>query len=167
MFTELFRIEGPWPGQLAISARPRGGDWLQQEILAWKRAGIDVIVSLLEPWEAADLNLANEASDSEANGIQFLSFPIVDRNIPTSSADVHGFLAKIDTELSQGKNVAVHCRQGIGRAGLIAAALLIERGLHPEEAIRRVSASRRVPIPETDEQRVWLESYAATSAHRR
>jgi hypothetical protein len=61
MFTELFRVEGPWPGQLAISARPRGGDWLDEEIISWRRAGIDVIVSLLEPAEAADLNLGNEA----------------------------------------------------------------------------------------------------------
>jgi len=85
MFTELFRVEGPWPGQLAISARPRGGDWLQEEVLAWRRAGIDVIVSLLEPWEAADLNLGNEAIQSEVTGIQFFSFPIVVRMFTDSS----------------------------------------------------------------------------------
>ena len=102
MFTELFRVEGPWPGQLAISARPRGGDWLDEEIISWRRAGIDVIVSLLEPAEAADLNLGNEAIQSEVTGIQFFSFPIVDRSIPTSSSDIHGFLSKIDAKLSQG-----------------------------------------------------------------
>jgi protein-tyrosine phosphatase len=166
MFTELFRIEGPWPGQLAISARPRGGDWLEEEIVAWRRAGVDVIVSLLEPWEAADLHLENEASQSEVTGIQFFSFPIVDRSVPFSSSDIHGFLGRIDAKLSQGKNVAVHCRQGVGRAGLMAAALLIERGLSPEDSICRVSAGRRVPIPETEGQRLWLESFAATYARK-
>jgi protein-tyrosine phosphatase len=166
MFTELFQVEGPWPGQLAISPRPRGGDWLEEEIISWRRVGIDIIVSLLEPSEAADLNLGNEAMQSEATGIQFFSFPIVDRSIPASSSDIHGFLGKIDAKLNQGKNVAVHCRQGIGRAGLMAAALLIERGLSPEDAICRVSAGRRVPIPETEEQRLWLESFAATSVRK-
>ncbi len=164
MFTELFRIEGPWPGQLAISARPRGGDWLGEEIIAWRRAGIDIVVSLLEPGEAADLHLEDEAVQSEATGIQFFSFPIVDRSIPASTSDIHRFLGKIDADLSQGKNVAVHCRQGIGRAGLIAAALLIEQGLGPTEAIRRVSTARRLPIPETEEQRLWIDSFAATLA---
>jgi protein-tyrosine phosphatase len=166
MFTELFRVEGAWPGYVAISARPRGGDWLEEEIIAWRRAGIDGIVSLLEPAEAADLDLENEATQVEVAGIQFFSFPIVDRGIPSSSSDIHGLLSKIGKMLSQGKNVAIHCHQGIGRAGLMAASLLIERGLDPEEAIRRVSTARRVPIPETAEQRLWIESFAATSARK-
>src|SRR5580700_5558725 len=115
MFTELFRVEGPWRGHLAISARPRGGDWLDEEMRAWRRAGI-----------------------------QFFSFPIVDRSIPTPSSDVHGFLTQIDAKLSQGNNAVIHCRQGVGRAGLMATALLIEQGFSPTEAIRRVSATRRV-----------------------
>jgi protein-tyrosine phosphatase len=166
MFTELFHIEGAWPGYLAISARPRGGDWLEEEMIAWRRAGIDVIVSLLEPAEAADLNLENEAMQSEGTGMQFFSFPIADRSIPSSNSDIHGLLSKIGKKLSQGKNVAIHCRQGIGRAGLVAAALLIEAGLNPEEAIRRVSTARRVPVPETAEQRLWIESFAATTARK-
>jgi protein-tyrosine phosphatase len=68
--------------------------------------------------------------------------------------------------LSLGKNVTIHCRQGIGRAGLVAAALLIEQGLGPEEAIRRVSTARHIPIPETEEQRVWIESFAASLARK-
>jgi hypothetical protein len=43
---------------------------------AWRRAGVDVVVSLLEPGEAADLELADETTHSEANGIEFHSFPI-------------------------------------------------------------------------------------------
>jgi len=164
IFTELFRVEGPWPGHLAISARPRGGDWLDDEMRAWRGAGIDVVVSLLEPEEAAGLDLESEKARSEAAGIQFFSFPIVDRSIPAPSSDVHGFLRLIRAKLSEGKNTAIHCRQGVGRAGLIAAALLIEQGLSPAEAIRRVSDTRRVSIPETEEQRAWIDSFAATLA---
>jgi len=28
MLTELHWVDGPWPGRLAVAARPRGGDWL-------------------------------------------------------------------------------------------------------------------------------------------
>jgi hypothetical protein len=47
MRTELYWVEGPWSGRLAIMPRPRGGDWLEEEIQSWRRSGIDVVVSLL------------------------------------------------------------------------------------------------------------------------
>ena len=47
MRTELFWIDGPWPGRLAIMPRPRGGDWLEEEIQSWRRSGVDLVVSLL------------------------------------------------------------------------------------------------------------------------
>ncbi len=48
MKAELFWISGRWHGKLAIASSPRGGDWLQDEAAAWRRAGLDVVVSLLE-----------------------------------------------------------------------------------------------------------------------
>jgi protein-tyrosine phosphatase len=133
---------------------------------AWREAGIDIVISLLEPEEAASLDLEDEKAQSEKAGIRFVSFPIADRSVPARASDIHGLLSKIDAELSQDKSVAIHCRQGIGRAGLIACALLIERGLNPAEAIRRVSAARHVQVPETEEQRLWLESFAPALARR-
>ena len=164
MFTELFPIEGPWRGRLAISARPRGGDWLEEELLAWRRAGIDIVASLLEPEEAAVLELEQEQALCKASGIEFVAFPIRDRSVPALGVEVHGFLREMDSQLNRGKNVVVHCRQGVGRAGMIAAILLIEAGLNAEQAIHRVSTARRVPIPETLEQREWTESFAAAVA---
>jgi hypothetical protein len=35
MTTELFWIPGPWKGKLAIVPRPRGGDWLDDEVGGW------------------------------------------------------------------------------------------------------------------------------------
>ena len=48
MSPDLYWIVGPWRGRLAIAARPRGGDWLDDELSGWRQAGIDVVVSLLE-----------------------------------------------------------------------------------------------------------------------
>jgi protein-tyrosine phosphatase len=164
MFTPLLWIEGPWPGHLAISARPRGGEWLEEEVVAWRQVGITAVVSLLEPEEIADLNLQDEGVESERKGIKFYSFPITDRSVPSPGAQIHAFLNKIDATLNRGENAAIHCRQGVGRAGLIATALLIEQGLTPEQAIARVSAARGVAVPETDEQRLWIDSFAASLA---
>jgi hypothetical protein len=76
MNPDLFWIPGPWPGRLAIVTRPRGGDWLDDEASGWRRAGVDVVVSLLESAEAAQLDLLNEPRAAEANSIRFVSFPI-------------------------------------------------------------------------------------------
>jgi protein-tyrosine phosphatase len=167
MFTELFWIDGPWPGRLAISPRPRGADWLEEEMKAWRRAGIDAVVSLLTPEETADLSLVQEQLHSEANGIEFYSLPIADRSVPASYPDAAQLIAKLDAALSHGKKVTVHCRQGIGRAALIAAGLLIEQGFSPEEAIQRVSRARHAVTPETPEQRAWINSFAATLGQRK
>ena len=67
--TQLYWITGPWAGRLAISARPRGGDWLEDEISAWQRAGVDTVVSLLTIDEERDLALEREALASRAAGM--------------------------------------------------------------------------------------------------
>jgi protein-tyrosine phosphatase len=62
--------------------------------------------------------------------------------------------------LVQAKNVAVHCRQGIGRSALIIAGLLVSAGMTPEAALERVSVARGQPVPETPEQRRWVVNFA-------
>ncbi len=156
MTPDLFWISGPWPGRLAITGRPRGGDWLGDEARGLRRAGVDLVVSLLERDEAAQLGLADEAKATEAVGLQFVSFPIPDRGIPTSAAAAASLIAALTAALEAGKNVGVHCRQSVGRSGLVAAAVLAGTGLDPERAIAIVSAARGEAIPETGEQRSWI-----------
>ena len=58
MGTELHWVPGPWPGRLALAARPRGGDWLEDEMAAWKQSGVDTVFSLLTAAEEHDLDIA-------------------------------------------------------------------------------------------------------------
>jgi protein-tyrosine phosphatase len=167
MLTGLFWIEGPWLGRMAISPRPRGGEWLDDEMKGWRRAGVDVVVSLLEPAEAQDLGLDEERKYCEANGMGFYALPIVDRSVPGSDVETARLLAELEEALHRGRNVAIHCRQGVGRAGLIASTLLVETGVNPSEAVLRVSAARHTSVPETAEQRAWIDSFAATLNRRR
>jgi len=156
MNTQLFPIPGPWNGNLAVIPRPRGGGWLEDEARGWRRDGIDIVVSMLEKEEAARLDLLEEGDAAEANGIQFISFPIPDRGVPASTAAALALMTDVAAALEQGKNVAVHCRQSIGPAGLVAAGVLIASGATPEQAIDAVSAARGLPVPETSEQRAWV-----------
>jgi len=157
---ELHWLNGQWPGKLALVARPRGGDWLTDEIANWKRGGVHAVLSLLTPEEERDLDLRDEASEARKLGLDFYSFPIADRQVPKSEAKLGELLDKMNKALSAGRNVLIHCRQGIGRSGLVAACLLIKNGMSPGAAVEAVSAARGISVPETAEQREWIERYS-------
>jgi len=167
MRKDLYWIDGPWHGKLAMAARPRGGDWLSDDIAGWKRAGVDAVLSLLTPDEEQNLNLQEEAGEAGKQGMEFSSFPIPDRQIPSSEAKWAEVLEEVTRTLSEGKNVVVHCRQGIGRSGLVAACLLVRRGMSPGAAVEIASAARGISVPETSEQRDWIDHYAVSLAATR
>jgi len=162
--SELYWVDGPWPGRLALAARPRGGDWLGDEIAGWHRTGVDRIVSLLTQAEQADLDLRDEAQEASAQGVKFTSFPIPDLQVPSSEGKLASMLEELDADLSRGSNVVIHCRQGVGRSGLVAACLLITKGLRADAAIKKISSARGEQVPETREQRTWIEHYAEVLA---
>lgn len=153
----LYWIKGPWPGRLAIAARPRGGDWLEDEIKACKEAGVDVVVSTLEPEEDRALDLGAEARITTDSGMEFVSLPIADRQTPNSIKQED--LLRLEMQLRHARNLIVHCRQGIGRSAMIAAALLILAGLEAEKALQVVQEARLAPVPETEEQKDWIKRF--------
>lgn len=61
MRVKIYWIEGITSGRLGITARPRGGDWLEDEITSLRQSEADVVVSLLEREEAAELGIEGEA----------------------------------------------------------------------------------------------------------
>ena len=164
MTTDVYWIEGPWPGRLAVSPRPRGGDWLEDEIHAWSQSGVDVVVSLLTPDETKDLDLTEEPQLCRAFNISFISFPIEDRMVPSSRDDALNLVSVIERLLVEGNSIVIHCRGGIGRSGLVAASLLVYAGIEPEEAIRRVSVARGLSVPETAEQVRWVRDFVNIAA---
>jgi protein-tyrosine phosphatase len=160
MSSSLYWIDMPWKGRLAISSRPRGGDWLETDIENWRNARIDVVVSLLTPQEESELNLNGERVQSVAHGIRFISLPIEDRRIPASQEEVSQLIEVLREALQAGRNVAIHCRQGIGRSGMVAASLLVSSGVEPAKAVQIVSSTRGLPVPETTEQRDWIDRFS-------
>jgi protein-tyrosine phosphatase len=144
------------PGRLAITARPRGNDWLSDEVAGWKRAGVTLVVSLLTPDEETELGLLEEAAECTAAGLQFLRLPVPDRGVPANRAEFDGVVSEVSAELTCGGTVVAHCRQGIGRSALVVLGVLKATGVPVAEAIVRVTTARGVPVPETKEQAEWV-----------
>jgi len=160
MKSSIYWIEGPWKGRLAIVPRPRGGDWLEDEAAAWKQQGVNTVVSTLTDDEIEDFDLHRESAASEQHGVEFLAYPIPDRGVPASMKAASALLGGLEKKLSNGKNIVIHCRQGIGRSAVLAASLLILAGLDVDTAVQRVAAARGCPVPETQEQRDWVRRFA-------
>ena len=164
MYSELYWISDRMPGKLALMARPRAGDWLEDEIGHWRASGINAVVSLLETEEVSDLGLQRERALCEQHGIDFLSFPIADRCVPASMREAKAFAETLLGRVAEGQAVAIHCRAGIGRSSIIAGSVLVLDGMSAIEALAAIATARRTPVPDTDAQRDWLEGFEAMVA---
>lgn len=153
---ELFWVDG----SLAVASRPRGGDWLDDELADLERQGIDLIVSCLTPLEEAELDLEDESEAASRRGIAFVRIPMEDRGTPASTAKVDEVVREMDKHRASGGHVAVHCRQGLGRAPLVVAAALVRSGMGPEDAWSLIAERRDKPVPDTEEQGQWIQSFA-------
>ncbi len=160
----LHWVAGVDPGRLALMARPQGGEWLADDIAALRRAGVDSLVSLLEPAEVRELDLRDEPSLCERHGIVFRSFPIPDRKTPASASDLSRLLSELQAELLDGRSVAIHCRAGIGRTGLVAGCLLHRLQVPYKDIFPLLSRARGVAVPDTAAQVEWVERFVRTRA---
>jgi protein-tyrosine phosphatase len=157
----IFWIEGNPPAPLAIVLRPRGGDWLEDELIRMKRDGVETLVSLLEEDEAELLALEEEGPISRKIGLQFLSHPIPDVHVPPNLAGFQKFVADLANRLRAGEHIGIHCRGSIGRATVTAAATLIQLGWTPKAALAAIEAARGLEVPDTQEQEDWILRYKA------
>lgn len=158
---DIFWIKGNPSAPLAIVLCPRGDDGLEDDLLRLKRGGIETVVSMLEEDEAVLLALAEESVLAKKIGLQFLSFPIPDTQVPHDNASFRSFIAGLATRLRAGERIGVHCRGSIGRSTVIAACTLIQLGWPPKAALEAIAAARGLAVPDTQEQANWILRYAA------
>ena len=118
-----------------------------------------MVVSALTVAEDEELGLVEESQCCQSNGVEFLSFPIEDRSVPSSFSGFSGLVSSVTGYLRTRKAVAVHCRAGIGRSSMIVAAALIQNGFSVEAAFRAIEEARGCPVPDTPEQRQWVERH--------
>ncbi|RAI99851.1 dual specificity protein phosphatase-like protein [Chitinophaga skermanii] len=141
--------------KIGIMPRPRGGDWLEDEIVFLKRQKVTLLVSLLEVNEIMELGLKDEEALCIKYGIKFIHFPIVDRSTPVNA---NGFIQKLFDSINDGANIVIHCRMGIGRSSIIAGAVLTIEGYNADEILERIGKVRGLSVPDTEAQVVWLRN---------
>lgn len=164
MKSEIYWHKKKFPGRIALVARPRGGDWLESEVSSWADAGLDVVVSMLDESETREFELEREGELSNTKKIDFVSFSVPDRSVPASKNEFLILVKKLKEHLLAGKNVGIHCRQSVGRAPLLAAAVMTFLRTEPDEAFRQLSVARGREVPETEEQADWVRRFAEEHA---
>jgi protein-tyrosine phosphatase len=161
MRATIFTVATDGPGKLSTMARPRGGDWLAEEMATLRQAGTDVLVCMLTTSELRELELTDEAVVAEAAGMRFIGLPTPDRGTP-GIQPFRALVRQLVDELARGRHVVVHCRMGIGRSSTVAAAVLMVQGACARDAWAAVSDARGLEVPDTLEQRRWLEAAMAS-----
>ncbi|MDI3321610.1 dual specificity protein phosphatase family protein [Pinibacter soli] len=159
MFTKIYWIyHSDNAGRLGIMARPRGGDWLADEIASIKKQKVELLVSLLESEEVNELGLRQEETFCKDNSIEFISFPIADREVPKATDKVDWLTTYLAGVIQNGSSVVIHCRMGIGRSSLIAACILLLFGQRSDAIFVDISKVRGLKVPDTDSQVQWLKT---------
>ncbi len=107
-----------------------------------------IVLTLLEMEEIHSLRVTGLEQEIHQQQMDWIHMPIKDFSIPD-----HQFETRWQQEgkvlrqsLRSGNNILVHCKGGLGRAGMIAARLLVELGMEPKEAIRLVRHKRQGAI---------------------
>ncbi|MEM2210550.1 MAG: dual specificity protein phosphatase 23 [Nitrososphaerales archaeon] len=134
-------------GKLAGSGYPTS-----EKVLRWlKGMGIKAILSLTET------PLPNKWIQNA--GFDYLHIPI--RNKHATSIDkIHEAVKFIESHISKGLPVLVHCAAGQGRTGMILAAYLIYSfGMKPDEAIKFVRKVRPGSMENLKQEKAVNEYY--------
>lgn len=166
MTPRLYRIREPFSGRLCVSARPRGAPALWIDATGWRVQGVSMVVSMLEPAEAAHIGLAGQEEALAKEGIEFVSVPVPDFDVPIQGGEVLEHVDAVLTHLGEGGTVAAHCFAGIGRSPLFVGAVLVRNGLDTRTAFGLISEARHASVPATREQWQWLADFEAEFSAR-
>jgi ADP-ribosyl-[dinitrogen reductase] hydrolase len=141
---------GPGRGRIGVTLCPGKydphavtGSWdrdLALDLDAIRNWGASVIVTLVDDQELKLLRVSHLGDEVRRRGMSWFHLPIMDVSTPDEKFE-HPWEAagkKLRSMLESGADVVVHCRGGLGRAGTIAARLLVELGMDPTKAIAEV-----------------------------
>ena len=132
---------------------------LDKDLDAVRRAGVTTMVSLMEDFEYARFGVAGLFDGLRARGIRSIRFEVRDIDVPKDMKAHAGVVAQVYDALWKGELVAVHCKGGLGRTGVLVASVLVRAGRDPETAIEMVRAVRRGTV-QTRRQEEYVAEYA-------
>ncbi|CAM3725454.1 cyclin-dependent kinase inhibitor 3 family protein [Deinococcus frigens] len=163
---------GLWPGRLGLTFAPgkKGRSVIQQgvthdrdvygDMQTLAADGVNVLTPLIEDFEFDLLGMDGYHAAAELNNLEVKPFAVPDQHAPGKRADFAAFIDELMTDLLDGRGVVVHCRGGLGRAGLAAACLLVQGGMTAEGATALVRRTRGPQAIETPAQQQFIHDFA-------
>ncbi|MEA1071729.1 ADP-ribosylglycohydrolase family protein [Sphingomonas sp. LY160] len=133
------------PGKKQPSAMT--GGWhrdLDLDLKAIRDTGAAAVITLVEEHELSTLGVEQLGTQVRRQHMDWFHLPISDMGVPDDEFERswqhvgEGIRARI----RDGFGVVVHCKGGLGRAGTIAARLLVELGTSADVAVRKIRALR-------------------------
>ena len=124
-----------------------------------KKWGATLIITLIEDHEFKILGVERMESAARSLSMDWAHLPITDVAVPDNRFDSawEALGSRVHCLLDSHERVLVHCRGGLGRAGTLAAQILIERGAAPLAAIDKVRAVRPGAIETTQQANYVLQ----------
>lgn len=141
------------------------GSWardLDTDLAAIRAWGAAHLITLIEPWEFEQLRIEQLPERASQQGLQWYGLPITDGAAPDGR-----FLIPWKTlgpalcdDLLAGRRLVVHCKGGLGRAGTVAALILMDTQAvqSASSAIAKVRAVRPGAI-ETRAQEEFIQRW--------
>lgn len=126
----------PCPGTKNIS--------LQSALQQLKGYGAKAVITLMTEDELKGLSLSQIGNTVKSLGMSWFHLPIEDDQTPnfnfielwqTAGPAIHRLL-------ENQKSIAIHCKGGSGRSGLVAAQIMLERGEALDKVIKRIQKIR-------------------------
>ncbi|MEF8794628.1 ADP-ribosylglycohydrolase family protein [Thiohalorhabdus sp.] len=115
----------------------------------------DHLVTLIEAREFDHLGVGELGEAAEMAGMDWSWLPIPDGGVPDDDFERRWLYdgLRLRRIIRRGGRVVVHCRGGLGRAGLVAGRLLVELGWDPEAALKSVRRARPGAVETAGQER--------------
>lgn len=117
---------------------------VKKDIAAYQEWGANGVVTLVEEQELIEYGVPNLGELVQEAGMWWRHMPIVDFDVPAKEFEDSWSIEshQIRSALAVGERIVIHCLAGLGRTGMMAARLLVEFGMTPQEAIVHVRRVR-------------------------
>jgi hypothetical protein len=145
-------LPAPVAGRLWLAGKHYVGP---DPVAALAECGCDTVVCLCESFEFED-RYPDYAAWLDSSSEASVWWPVPDLHAPPLES-ARSLVTEIARRLDGGEGVLVHCGAGMGRAGTVAAAVLIHYGSSVAGALEVVAAARAGAGPEAGVQKELLE----------
>lgn len=135
---------------------PKQADGLVHFFENLREIRINHVVNLLDNNDLRELGLLEEPSIARSLGLNYTSFPIEDFSFPHDTKAFIALAKSLKAEILNKQIIAIHCRAGIGRSSLLAAAILASFAFPKDKIFEHISLHRKVNVPDKEEQAIQL-----------